>query len=147
MVKDKDMPISEMTEKEIPASGMDDKEMPISGKLENMVSIGGTMVEIKPTKLKYMRNRTAEFYQILQSYPLPDILAAKSGTFGDERDGDKCVFDWLVAVFDDEKMIRKYYNDMDVETIEQTVAIFKRVNRIQEKEDKLKNLKAPGKVV
>lgn len=147
MVKDKAMPTSDMPEKDIPENITENKEMPKSGNEENMVMIGDVLVEIKPTKLKYMRNRTAEFYRILQAYPLPDILASKPKTFGDNRDGDKCVFDWLCAVFDDEALIRKYYNDLDTGTIERVLEIFKRINKIQEKEDELKNIQATGKVV
>ena len=45
-----------------------------------------------------MRNRTAAFYRILEVYPLSDILAMEAGAFDDERDGDKAVMDWLIAV-------------------------------------------------
>lgn len=147
MVKDKVMPNSDMPEREIPDRTVENIDIPTAGNEENMVMIGDQLVEIKPTKLKYMRNRTAEFYRILQAYPLPDILASKPKTFGDNRDGDKCVFDWLCAVFDDEALIRKNYNDLDTGTIERTLAIFKRINKIQEKEDELKNIQMSGKVV
>lgn len=54
--------------------------------------------------------------------------------FGDDRDGDKAVYDWVVAVTDDEDLVRAHYDEMDTETIERILAIFKRVNRIDEKE-------------
>jgi hypothetical protein len=65
--------------------------------------IGDTLVEIKPTKLRYQRNRTAFFYKALEMQPLVDILSLSEGAFGDERDGDKCVMDWLIAVLDNEE--------------------------------------------
>lgn len=109
------------------------------------MTIGGKLIEIKPTKLKYQRNRTAMFYKMLDMYPLCDILAMESGTFGDDRDGDKAVMDWLIAVTDDEQLITENYNALDTDTIEKLLAIYKRVNKIDEKEDRLKNLAIPRK--
>lgn len=62
--------------------------------------------------------------------------------FGDDRDGDKAVYDWLVAVTDDEDMIRSHYDGMDTDTIERLLVIFKRVNKIDEKEVRQKKLQA-----
>lgn len=147
MVKAKELPETGMELKDLPESGMAEKELPKNGKEENIVVFGDEAVEIKPTKLLYMRNRTAEFYRILDTYPLPDILSTEKGMFGDNRDGDKCVLDWLIAVTDDEKLVRRHYNEIDAGTIDRLLEIFKRLNKIQEKEDKLKNLTTPGKVV
>ena len=77
-------------------------------------------------------------------YPLIDLLAMKAGAFGDDRDGDKAVMDWLVAVFDDEDFVVQNYEEMDTGTIEQILSIFKRVNKLDEKEEKLKNLQGAG---
>ena len=68
-----------------------------------------------------------------------------SGTFGDERDGDKCFMDFLIAATDNEQLILDHYDEMDTETIEKILSIFRRVNRIDEKEAKLKNLEAGKK--
>jgi len=89
-----------------------------------------------------MRNRTAAFYRILEVYPLSDILAMEEGAFDDERDGDKAMMDWLIAVTDDEQLILDHYDELDSGTIEKMLAIYRRVNRIDEKEAKLKNLTA-----
>ncbi|MBQ6122564.1 MAG: hypothetical protein IJI59_12605 [Clostridia bacterium] len=97
-------------------------------------------MEIKPTKLRYQRNRTAAFYKMLELYPLADILAMEAGAFGDDRDGDKAVMDWLIAVFDDEALVLENYDGMDTGTVEQLLEIFRRINRIDEKEQKQKNL-------
>ena len=63
-----------------------------------------------------------------------------TGAFGDDRDGDKAVMDWLIAVTDNPKLITEYYDEMDTGVIEQILSIFRRVNRIDEKEAKQKNM-------
>lgn len=160
MTAKKEIPTTEQIEKEIPNSAQAEKELPTPqapakekpsakskqkplpdvGLTENMVTIGGTVIEIKPTKLKYQRNRTAAFYKLLELYPLTDIMAMEEGTFGDDRDGDKATMDWLIAATDNEQLIVDNYDDIDTETIEKILKIFKRINRIDEKEDRLKNM-------
>ena len=126
------------------------KELPEIGNPENTILIGGKLIEIKPTKLKYHRNRTAVFYRALELYPLPDILAmgidpkTGLGAFGDKRDGDKALCDWLVAVLDDEEFVREHLDEFDSEMIYKMLAIFRRINKIDEIEEKLKNVKTPG---
>ena len=61
-----------------------------------------------------------------------------------ERDGDAIVFDFLVAVFDDAKIVKKYYDDMTSEDIDRIIKIFKRLNKIDEKEEASKNREAKG---
>lgn len=109
----KELPQAEQVEKELPVAGKEnkpvpaptkkEKKLPDVGSPENTVLIGDTLIEIKPTKLKYQRNRTAAFYRILDMYPLIDILAMEAGSFGDERDGDKATMDWLIAATDNEE--------------------------------------------
>ena len=141
----KDTPSPDMVNKPQPDTKMNEKDLPIVGNPENTVMIGGKPIEIKPTKLKYQRNRTATFYRLLELYPLMDIMAMESGSFGDERDGDKAVMDWLIAATDDEELILSNYDDMDTGTIEKILAIFKRVNRVEEKDAKLKNMEKDRK--
>ena len=71
--KAKEKPPVGMEEKKIPDTDVKPKELPKTGNPENTVIIGGQLIEIKPTKLKYQRNRTAAFYKILEVYPLTDI--------------------------------------------------------------------------
>ena len=130
--------------KPTPEAAPGTKELPKVGNPENTVIIGGKLIEIKPTKLKYQRNRTAVFYHILEMYPLSDILAMGPQSFGDGLDGDKKLYDWLVAVTDDEDLIREFYDEIDSDTIYRMLEIFKRVNKISEREEKLKNAKTPG---
>lgn len=151
-MKEKELPSTEQVEKKTPSRGtrtkkvpetkMEIKEMPNVGNPENTVLIGKTLVEIKPTKLKYHRTNVASFYKVVEMLPLPDIMAMQPGAFGDDRDGDKALMDWLIAVVDDEKIIVDNYNDMDTETIENILEIFRRVNRIDEKEEKQKTRRA-----
>ena len=126
--------------KELPEAQQPEKALPQVGSPENSIVIGDRLIEIKPTKLRYQRNRTAAFYKMLELYPLADILAMEAGAFGDDRDGDKAVMDWLIAVFDDEALVLEHYDSMDTGTIEQLLEIFRRVNRIDEKEQKQKNV-------
>ena len=138
-MKEKDIPTSEMKDRATPAVGMKDKEVPKAGERKNFVVIGGEEIEIKPTKLKYQRNRTAAFYRLLDLYPLIDILAMDENSFGDGRDGDKALMDWLIAATDNEELIVNNYDSIDTETVEKILEIFKRLNRVAEKEEKLKN--------
>ena len=72
-------------------------------------------------------------------------MAMEEGSFGDDRDGDKAVMDWLIAAVDDEELILQNYDEMSTETIEKILSIFRRVNKIDEKEEKLKNLEKERK--
>lgn len=131
--------------KPIPAPSHKTKELPAVGNPENTVVIGDTLIEIKPTKLKYQRNRTATFYKLLELYPLTDIMAFEPGALGDDRDGDKATMDWLIAATDNEELIVNNYDEMDTGTIEKILSIFRRVNKIDEKEEKLKNMEKERK--
>ena len=154
MAKEKEMPVAEQATKEIPEAnaevkelpdaGIETRDLPQIGSPENTVKIGEELIEIKPMKLKYQRNRTGVFYHVLDLYPLPDILAMGPKSFGDGRDGDKALLDWLVAATDREELIRENYNQIDTETVYKILTIFKRVNRIDEMEKKLKNAETPG---
>ena len=96
--------------KPLPAAEQPEKGLPQVGNPENTVVIGDQMIEIRPTKLRYQRNRTAAFYKILEMYPVADVLAMESGAFGDDRDGDKALMDWLIAVFDDAALVTEHYD-------------------------------------
>lgn len=50
--------------KKLPDTTISAKELPAVGNPENTVAIGGKLIELKATKLKYQRNRTAAFYKI-----------------------------------------------------------------------------------
>lgn len=138
----KPVPKSSDSVKPSPNYTDESKKLPPTENESNIVSIGKRRYSIKPTKLRYQRDRTAFFYHILDLYPLPDILAMDRGIVDPERDGDKCLFDWLVAVFDSSKIVSEIYNEMDSATIYRLLEIFKRVNRINEQGEKAKNLQS-----
>lgn len=130
--------------KKVPEAGMAEKQIPPVGVPENTVIVAGTPLEIKPTKMKYVRNGTANFYRLIEKVPLIDIVQIESGTFGegDDRDGDKAIMDWLIAATDDEAFVVEHYDEFDVEQILRIVEIFKRINKFT-KEDDSKNVEAP----
>ena len=140
----KELPKENTEQKELPEAKQLDKAMPPEVNPENIVTLGGEQIEIKPTKIKYQRNRTAAAYRILDLYPLADVLAMDKGIIDPERDGDAVVFDFLVAVFDDAKIVTKYYDSMTSEDVDRIVKIFKRLNHIDEKEEAAKNRAAKG---
>ena len=73
MAPRKKLPTAEQQEKKLPNTETKIKELPKVGSPENTVLIGDKLIEIKPTLLKYQRNRTAAFYRMLDMYPLMDI--------------------------------------------------------------------------
>ena len=143
----REVPEAAQAERPMPDEFKLNKDLPPVGNPENTVIIGGELIEIKPMKLKYQRNRTAAFYHALELYPLPDLLAIEPANgqdmFGDGRDGDKALLDWLVAATDREELVRENYNEIDTDTVYRILEIFRRVNKIDEKEAKLKNAVAP----
>lgn len=138
----KELPDPKQKKKEIPSAEIEKKELPKTGHPENMVLFGNTPIEIFPTKLEYFRNKTANFYHLLQLYPVGEVLDLTADQLGD-KDGDKATFDWLIAVTDNEELVKANYNLITQDTIDKMVDIFVRVNKIKEKEEKLKNLMAP----
>lgn len=55
--------------------------------------------------------------------------------------------DFLIAATDNEQLIVENYDELDTEIIEKILAIFKRLNKIDEKEAKQKNAEMTGKAV
>lgn len=144
LTKDAPGPVPES--KVIPMSKELDKVIPPMRKEENCVKLGGKLVEIKPTKLKYFRNKTASIYSVLKVVPLTEFLSYDKGIFDKERDSDQILLDFLVAVFDNEQLVRDNYDDMTAEDIEKVLEIFGRVNHINEKEEAArKNREAQAK--
>lgn len=125
---DSSQPVPERTDKTTPP--------PEPGHPENVVQFGAKQIEIKPTKLKYQRDRTAAFYQLLKKAPLVDLLALKDGVLDPHRSSDKMLFDWLIAVTDDPKLVAQNYDKIDSETVHQLLQIFCRLNRIKDEDEK-----------
>ena len=126
----------EMKEKEdIPEESSEKKEMPSDLKEENCVEVDGQKIEIKPTKLKYFRNKAASGYGIIKSVPLHDLFRYEKGVLDPDRDADQLVYDFLVSAFNDSAFVRSNYNEMDAEILDRVCKIFGRINHIDEKEE------------
>lgn len=141
----RELPSVAFETKEIPSTNTRSKKIPSVGNPENTVKIGDRLIEIKPTKLKYQRNGTAAFYRMLDMYPLTDLLLYSEEIFGNGKDGDKAVFDFLIAATDDPELISEYYDELDTGVVEKILSIFRRVNKIDEKEEKQKKTMIPEK--
>lgn len=108
---------------------------------QNWITIQGKEIHILPTKVKYFRNKAASAYKLLKLIPLNEFLSYEAGTF-DTRSSDQMLFDFLCAVFDDQKFVTKNYNNFDMEEIDQLIKMFGRLNHIDEKEEAAKKQKA-----
>ncbi len=102
---------------------------------ENCVKIGDKIIEIKPTKVKYFRNKTAASYSWLKLVPLTEFLTYQAGQLDPTRDADQILYDFLVAAFDDSEFVRDNYDEMTADEVEQVIRIFGRINHIDEKEE------------
>ena len=130
----------EITEpdKDVPIASAPMKELPPDKPMENCVVINGEIIEIKPTKLKYFRNKMASTYSLLKTVPLNELLAYGSGVIDESKDADKLLFDFLTAAFDDSSFVAKYYDEMTADDVEKVFKIFGRLNHIDEKEEALR---------
>lgn len=139
-VNENEKPMPEVTETTPPLPKPTNKKIaaPKIGNPQNVVQFGDVEVELKPTKIKYQRDRTAAFYRMLKQMPLIDILALQDGILDPERSSDKMLFDWLIAVTDDPKLVTANYDKLDSESIYKMLEIFCRLNYIPEDEKKQK---------
>lgn len=122
--------------KPVPKTSANAKPMPKIGDPKNTVQFGDVELELKPTKIKYQRDRTAAFYRMLKQMPLIDILALQDGILDPERSSDKMLFDWLIAVTDDPKVVIANYDKLDSEDIYRILEIFCRLNHIPDDDEK-----------
>lgn len=108
---------------------------------ENCVVVNGVKIELKPTKLKYFRNKAASAYGLIRAVPLPELLTYGKGTLDENRDADQLLYDFLVAAFDDSTLVRDNYDEMTADDVEKVVKIFGRLNHIDEKEEQARKNK------
>ena len=131
---------------ETPEASPEKEEKPSDVIEENCVMIGEEKVELKPTKLKYFRNKAASAYGIIRAVPLHELLTYQKGVLDENRDADQLLYDFLVAAFDNSTLVRDHYDDLDADTIDKIVKIFGRINHIDEKEEAArKNKEAQAK--
>ena len=119
----------------IPDASPQKEEKPSDVIEENCVTIGDTKIELKPTKLKYFRNKAASAYGIIKAVPLHELLTYGKGVIDENRDADQLLYDFLVAAFDDSVFVSNHYDDLDADVIDKIVKIFGRLNHIDEKEE------------
>lgn len=119
----------------MPEESPEKEEKPSDELEENCVLVGDKKIEIKPTKLKYFRNKAASGYGIIKAVPLQELLTYQKGVLDETRDADQLLYDFLVAVFDDSTLVRENYDDFDADLIDRIVKIFGRINHIDEKEE------------
>ena len=127
-------PESTEEKKDVPEDP-NEKDLPPELNEENCVEINGEKIEIKPTKLKYFRNKAASGYGIIKAVPVHELLTYGKGVLDPDRDADELVYDFLVAAFNDAPFVRKNYNEMDSEVLDRVCKIFGRINHIDEKEE------------
>lgn len=137
-VNESSKPVPEVTESTPPLPQPSNKKIktPKIGDPKNIIQFGDVEIELKPTKIKYQRDRTAAFYRMLKQMPLVDILALQDGILDPERSSDKMLFDWLIAVTDDPKLVTANYDKLDSETIYSILDIFCRLNHIPTDDEK-----------
>ena len=130
----------------VPEASPEKTEKPSDYIEENCVIIGNQKIEIKPTKLKYFRNKAASAYGIIKAIPLHELLTYGKGILDENRDADQLLYDFLVSVFDDSDIVRSNYDEIDADMIDRICKIFGRINHIDEKEEAArKNKEAQAK--
>lgn len=120
---------------EIPEVVPQKEELPSTLNPENTVVVCGKPIEIKPTKLKYFRNKTTSSYGYIKAIPLTELLTFEKGVLDKTKDADQILYNFLVAVFDDPQFVEENYDEMTADEIDQIVKIFGRINHIDEKEE------------
>lgn len=125
----------------MPEASPEKSDMPSDFIEENCVVVGEKKIEIKPTKLKYFRNKAASAYGIIKAVPLHELLTYGKGIIDESRDADQLLYDFLVAAFDDPVFVRDNYDEMDADVIEKIIKIFGRLNHIDEKEEQARKNK------
>ena len=126
---------------ETPEVSPEKEEKPSDLIEENCVMVGEQKIELKPTKLKYFRNKAASAYGIIKAVPLHELLTYGKGVIDERRDADQLLYDFLVAAFDDSEFVRDNYDNMTAETIDAVCKIFGRLNHIDEKEEQARKNK------
>lgn len=136
----KPAPRRKVTPRQMPEPEVQALETPTLLNNDNCVTLAGKVYEILPTRTKYFRTQWANGHVLLKHYTLSEIFALT--TERDGIDGDEAIYKFLVAVFDDEELVKSVYDDLDSQTLYRICDIFRRVNKIDEIEEHQKNLVA-----
>ena len=136
----KPTPRRQTTKKQLPETQAIQMDTPSVQDKSNYVVLNGKSYEILPTRTKYFRTQWANGHVLLKHYTLSEIFALTQERDG--IDGDETIFKFLVAVFDNEDLVKEVYDELDSETLYRICDIFRRVNKIDEIEEHQKNLMA-----
>lgn len=136
----KPTPRRQTTKKQLPETQAIQMDMPSVQDKSNCVVLNGKSYEILPTRTKYFRMQWANGHVLLKHYTLSEIFALTQERDG--IDGDEAIYKFLVAVFDNEELVKEVYDELDSETLYRICDIFRRVNKIDEIEEHQKNLMA-----
>lgn len=99
---------------------------------EDEVIIKGEKVRIKPTKVRYLiGDRQYLNYTIIEKEGLLETLKYVNGY--------DILKSTLVAIFDNEEYVNSIIEDIDVELLEKIIKISKKVTRVKDEEEDLKN--------
>ena len=136
----KPTPRRQTTKKQLPETQEIQMDAPSVQDKSNCVVLNGKSYEILPTRTKYFRTQWANGHVLLKHYTLSEIFALTQERDG--IDGDEAIYKFLVAVFDNEDLVKEVYDELDSETLYRICDIFRRVNKIDEIEEHQKNLMA-----
>lgn len=140
-IEEADLNKSEAEKAELNGSEKSDRQ-PVDYKLENTVTINGIDREIKETRFEYYRIGWTSARGLLENVPIDTLFVIQQGVYDPKRDGLQIIFDFLVAVFDDEQFVRDNFDYMTAADIEKILEIYRRINKIEEKEEAAKNREA-----
>lgn len=121
-----------------PAAEIVNRKIPDTVPEKFRAKVGDEEREIKATKLKYFRSGTVGIYKFLRIIPLNEFISYESGVFDPEKSADQLLFEFLVAVFDDEEFVKRNYDEFNADDIEKFVKAFGELNHLDEKEEAAK---------
>lgn len=123
------------------------KELPKDYDEKNSVIIDDEVYTIKPTRLRYFRNKSMSIYHYLLQIPLTEFLTYDKGVFDTERSADQLLFDFLVGVFDNIEIVKNIYDKMTAEHLDKVLEIVGRLDGIAQRDEEAerKNREAAAK--
>ena len=136
------IPKEEPQKENIPEPFPEKSEVPSDLPEEDCVTFKEKKIQIKPTKLKYFRNKAASCYNLVKAIPLFEFLTYDKGVFDPNRSADELLFNFLVSAFDDSSFVTLNYDEFDAAMVDRIVKILGRLNGVDDKEAERKNREA-----
>ena len=99
---------------------------------ENQIKIGKDLYEIKPVKMKYVKNNFLFQYACLQENGF-----MKTSKY---TDGADIIEGFIKAVIDDDELATKAFEDLDTKSMKEILKLTKKINDIEDVE---KNVETP----